>query len=341
MTLGKRFYSLLGARNQMLLDRMRYQFRLLPRINRRRLAHICYPQAYKAAVTISADFELAWAWRYDKRVSNPLEYAQRRAQRARRSFPELLVLFDCYEIPVTWAVVGHLFLERCERQNGRPHPEILRPPYFENEHWRYTDGDWFDADPCSDYQHAPDWYAPDLIRAILSAKVEHELACHTFSHIDCSDAHCPPEVMDSELAECKRVAEAWGIAFKSFVFPGNLVGNRASLKRYGFAAYRWHSGYELDVPRQDKLGLWQIPGGVCWEKPEGWPVDAWIGALWRCVDRALETRTVLHFWFHPSCEPINMEAVFPALLDHVAAQRSDLWLTTMAGLVDWLTSVGE
>jgi len=91
------------------------------------------------------------------------------------------------------------------------------------------------------------------------------------------------------------------------------------------------------VPRQDELGLWQIPGGVCLEKPEGWPADAWIKALQGCVEKALETRTVLYLWFHPSCDPVNVERVFPAVLNHLAPRRSDLWVTTMAGLVDSLT----
>jgi hypothetical protein len=97
-------------------------------------------------------------------------------------------------------------------------------------------------------------------------------------------------------------------------------------------------GYELDVPRRDEFGLWQIPGGVCWEKPEGWPADAWIKALENCVDKALETGTVLQLWFHPSCDPVNVEKVFPALLNYLAPRRSDLWVTTMGGLVDSLSS---
>ena len=342
MTLCKCLYSLLGARNQMLLDRLRYRFGLLPRINSGRFARVPYPQSHKACLLVSADFELAWGWRYAKcGAPESLTYALRRANQARRNIPHLLALFDRFDVPVTWATVGHLFLESCARRNGWPHPEMLRPPYFENEFWRYTSGDWFDADPCSDYRRAPAWYAPDLLQAILSAKAGHEVACHTFSHVDCSEAYCPPEVMDSELGECQRLAARWGMMLRSFVAPGNLVGNLTSLKRHGFTAYRRYGGYELDVPRQDDLGLWQIPGGLCWEKPEGWPVDAWIGALRRCVDRALETGTVLHLWFHPSCDPINVEKVFPVLLDYVVAHRSDLWVMTMGGLVDWLTSAGK
>jgi hypothetical protein len=143
--------------------------------------------------------------------------------------------------------------------------------------------------------------------------------------------------MDSELDQCQRLAGNLGVRLKSFVFPGNLAGNLISLKKHGFNAYRWHNGYELDVPGRDELGLWQIPGGVCWEKAEGWPADAWIKALQRCVEKALKTRTVLHLWFHPSCDPVNVEKIFPALLNYLAPRRSDLWVTTMARLVDSLT----
>jgi len=327
------------------MDRLRYRAGILPRVNplgaSAEQPSSFFPDSFRAALIISADCELAWAWRYTKALSDPLGYAIHRAEQSRRNFLELLALFDGYEIPVTWAVLGHLFLENCARNNDRAHPEVQRIPYFDNEFWQYREGDWFDADPCTDYQSDPAWYAPDLIQAILNAKVKHEIACHSFSHIDFSDGVCPPGIADSELQKCQEIAREWGLELKSFVFPGNLVGNRASLKRFGFVAYRWHNGYELDVPRQDDLGLWQIPGGVCWEKPTGWPMDAWIGALRRCVDQALETGTVLHLWFHPSCDSTNVEKVFPAVLEEIACRHADLWVTTMGGLVNWLSSVGR
>ena len=36
-----------------------------------------------------------------------------------------------------------------------------------------------------------------------------------------------------------------------------------------------------------------------------------------------------------------VRGVFPVLLDYVVAHRSDLWVMTMGGLVDWLTSAGK
>lgn len=344
-SIQKLIYNSCEPKGRFYLDWFRYSLSLLPRVNRRVVRQVkkqtWFPSPYKGCLIISSDLELAWAWRYVRDILNPQALAMKKAHQTRQNLPVLLELFDRFNIPVTWATVGHLFLEKCERRNETPHPEIPRLPYFRNEFWRYAEGDWFDGDPCSNYHRDPAWYAPDLLRAILSTKVKHEIACHTFSHIDCSDANCPPEVMDSELAKCQRLAAEYGITFKSFVFPGNLYGNFSSLKRYGFSAYRFYNGYELDVPRQDDLGLWQIPGGVCWEKPDGWPVDAWVKALEKCADKALETGTVLHLWFHPSCHPTNIEKIFPTLLKYITAHRNNFWLTTMSGLVDSLAFAGK
>ena len=203
-----------------------------------------YPAGAKAAVVISADLEMAWAWRYSKKNEDAVALALQKAEQTRKNLPALLDLFDQFNVPVTWATVGHLFLEGCNRPNGRAHPDLPRPPHFENEFWRYVQGDWLDGDPCSDYHRDPAWYAPDLLRSILSAKVKHEVACHIFSHIDCSEGNCPPEVMDSELAQCQRLAGNFGISLRSFVFPGNLTGNFISLKEHGFNAYRYEIGYQ-------------------------------------------------------------------------------------------------
>src|SRR2546430_15194940 len=76
------------------------------------------------AASISADFELAWAWR---------EWGTTRAEevglRERANVPVILELLDHLDIPITWATVGHLFLESCTDDNGGPnHPGMPRPP---------------------------------------------------------------------------------------------------------------------------------------------------------------------------------------------------------------------
>jgi hypothetical protein len=340
MTFSKDCYDRMGSEYQSTLDRFRYRFGLLPRVGHTARSGASRLEQ-KARLVISADLELGWAWRYERSAADPLVQARQAARQTRSNLPLMLELFDRYQTPVTWATVGHLFLDHCRRSGGKAHPNLPRPDYFENEFWRYTTGDWYDCDPCSSLEQAPEWYAPDLIRAILAAQVKHEIACHTFSHIDCSDQHCPPGLLEAELAECKRLAHAWGIELRSFVFPGHLEGNHASLKKAGFSSYRCHSRYQLGLPEQDEHGLWRIPGGIGWEKPTHWPVEAWINALKRSVDRALETKTVLHLWFHPSCDPINTERVIPMVLEYIHQFQTDLIVATMSGLAASLTTEAQ
>lgn len=336
MNLRENLYFSVSERLRVIRSRAGYALGLRPRVNRDRPAGITYPEPYRAAIVFTADLELAWAWRFAKcGATDPLAYALRRADQTRRNFPDLLGLFDESDVPITWAVVGHLFLEQCDRVDGRAHPDLPRPPCFENEYWRYSSGDWFDGDPGSNYLDAPAWYAPDLIRAILGTKVKHEIACHTFSHLDLSDNICPPGVADADLLLCQEIAREWGLELYSLVFPANMVGNLDVLRRHGFHTYRLWTGYQLDWPRRDEHGLWQIPEGRCLEKPSQYWTDAqWLGTLYKHVDRAIETGTVCSFWFHPSCHPANVERILPGLLEYVNARRSEVWVTTMDGFVE-------
>jgi len=156
------------------------------------------PEPYESVITISADFELAWAPRYSKRFVNAKENALFLARRERRNLPVLLKYCDHYNIPITWATVGHLFLESCKKINGVEHPDIVQLSGYENKYWKFTGNNWFEYDPCSNYKDAPEWYAPDLIDLILKSKTLHEIGCHTFSHIDCRDEVCSDEVFRSE-----------------------------------------------------------------------------------------------------------------------------------------------
>src|SRR5207245_11219094 len=87
----------------------------------------------KAAVTISADFELEWAFRRVPESDRRLE-----GVRTRQNMPSLLAALEEHRIPITWATVGHLFLDHCERGDcGLAHANLPRParPYTEHGNW--------------------------------------------------------------------------------------------------------------------------------------------------------------------------------------------------------------
>ena len=294
------------------------------------------PESYKAVFTLSADFELAWAWRFSKGYTNPIEGALQRARLARKNMPLILDICEEFSIPVTWATVGHLFLESCQCKDGKAHPELVRLPHFENPYWKFNEGDWFRDDPCSNYCRDPEWYCPDLLDRIQASALPHEIGCHTFSHIDCRDEVCPEEVFASEITLCQEVARSRGVELKTLIFPAHTVGNLDTLARLGFSNFRTNNGNKLGYPVLHDNGLWEIKSSFHLEQRKLWSVDYQIYRVRKVVDRALKHNSVCHFWFHPSFPSAYLQEVFPAVMAYLHERRSEILITTMKEYVDWL-----
>ena len=299
-----------------------------------------FPSSYTGAVVFSADFEMAWAWRYAKSDRDPVKYGLK----ARSNIPILLQMFEEYSVPVTWATVGHLFLNRCTKNNGASHPELKRPPFFENKVWQYKSGDWYDHDPCSDVGTDPAWYAPDLLQKIIGSKIGHEIGCHTFSHIDCSSEHCTAKILDDEIGECLRLARKIGVNLKSMVFPGGTNGHYEILKKHGLTNYRINSEYDLFYPEKDKFGLWALPSTASIQSHEfGWDLNYYVKYFAQYINKAISTGTVCHLWFHPSVDNFCLNEIFPRVLKLVRqkADQMKLWIVTMGDLADYCTMRSE
>src|SRR6266536_5853394 len=127
--------STLGHRGWALARRLGFR----PRANQAASGSVRYPGGRRAALVLSADLELAWAWRY-ARVRDPRGLARDKACNGRRNMSRLLDVCDEYVVPVTWATVGHLFLRACRRTAGVAHPDIPRVPHFANRYWAYQQG---------------------------------------------------------------------------------------------------------------------------------------------------------------------------------------------------------
>lgn len=296
------------------------------------------PEPYKAVFTLSADFELAWAWRFSKGAADPLQMALQKARRARANMPELIQLCEQYNIPVTWATVGHLFLEECSCENGLPHPHMKRLSHFENGYWKFAEGDWFKDDPCSNVKDAPEWYCPDLLDMIEKSPVKHEIGCHTFSHIDCRDQVCPPEVFRQEMEECQKLAKQRGFDLKTFIYPAHTVGNVKELPALGFTNYRTNLGNILGYPVKHENGLWEIKSSFQLEWRKDFSPEYHIKRTNTIIDRAIKNNSVCHFWFHPSFEREYVEEVLPAVLKYLDQRRDDILITTMDEYVNWLNT---
>ncbi len=175
---------------------------------------------------LTIDFELGWSRARRDGGSTTRQEALQRAQRARAAFPALLEASDRYAVPITFAVVGHLAMARCEHP---PTPAFA--PYWLGE-------DWFAIDPSTDGDRDPAYYAADAIEAIARGDVAHEIGSHGFSHVDLGDDATTREIATYEIVESRNALRRYDPAISSFIFPKNHLGFLDVLSDAGFTAYR-------------------------------------------------------------------------------------------------------
>jgi hypothetical protein len=293
--------------------------------------------------TFSVDVEGLWGVFFVERWRN--DAASARA--AREAVPAMLRLLDERRIAATFAVVGHLYLDRCERKDGRPHPDLPRARY------PWWTGDWYAHDPCSTEAEAPDWYGRSLVEAIRRSPGSHELASHGFSHAIFDEAHMDAATAAAELRAARESAAAAGADVRSFIYPQNVVGHRRLLAPAGFACYRAPdgdepqragppggagralrfarhvAGTEPPVGRPRTVdGLVEIPSSMPIVGAEGIRAlisrRARVARARRGIEAARREEAVFHLWTHPHAFAGKGAGVLESLadtLDDVAALR--------------------
>lgn len=257
----------------------------------------------KSIFTISLDMELALGFiLYPKhKYLAPL---RNDPQKGRGAVDLLLKLFEKYKVPATWAIVGHLFLGLGEGKE-LVHREL---PQF-------TEG-WLDWDFYSSLKDDPLYYGNDIVEAILTSPVKHEIGTHGFFHIPFS--LCSHEVAEAEVEMGAEGARKFGVDPKSFVFPENKIGHIDVLKEKGFQIYRgknlarWNENQRFLIRKFngaiDKLvappvlplyrdGIWEIPSSMLFcdlQVPLSLLPRAELG-----LSRAIRANKVFHISLHP------------------------------------------
>jgi hypothetical protein len=176
------------------------------------------------------------------------------------------------------------------------------------------------------------WYCPDLVNRIIKSKPGHELATHTFSHIDFSDDNCDTELARAEIAACKRAMSGFDLVPRSIVFPGGFWGNFKALSEEGITAFRRREKFDLSYPIKSENDLWNIPQSMFLF------VEDFVGKSIRYMVRAMETNTVCHMAFHPSkLNGKRLEKIFIPILKFADKHRKSgkLWISTMGGLANY------
>jgi len=296
---------------------------------------------------ISLDTELIWGYvRYPQ--DRAVKLLSNDKSKGRGSIDVLLQLFDKYNIPATWAMVGHLFLDHCENEEGVPHSNM--PRFKEN---------WYSCDPCTDIHQNPLYYGTDIVEKILSSSIEHEIGYHTFSHVPLSE--CTDEVAKAEVERGVELANELGLTLNSFVFPENKIGHIDILRDYGFKIYRGQNRPEKNI-NQSRLtwlktfavsriiappvepilrgGIWEIPTSMYFYDSQ-FLFTITLRAKWGLY-QAIRQRKVFHIYLHP--ENLLMQPSLANKLDSFLAfvakrrDRGILKVLTMGGLASYLNS---
>ena len=310
--------------------------------------------AGSGSFALTFDTELIWG-SFDHLTATEFE---RRYPDVRAIIKALVALLESYDVPATWALVGHLYLDRCERSNkGVAHPELVHPA----QSW--YDDDWFGKDPCSDRLRDPLWYGDDIVEALLRARGGQEIGCHSFAHALFGDRSMTSEAARSDLALCRSLAAERGVSLRSFVFPRNVEGHHAVLREAGFTAYRgadptWHSGLTglmgrsaryldhlvalpppVSLPTETRPGLWNVPGSMLLLHRTGarrWvSLESRVRKARRGLEAARLEGAVFHLWTHPfnlASDPVGLIRVIDRILREAVAMRDrgELTIETMS-----------
>ena len=180
---------------------------------------------------VSLDFELFWGMLEVYK----LEDYQENVLGGRKAIPQLLKLFEKYDIHATWATVGFMFAENREELK-RYFPETqLRPSYTNETLDPYS---WFDKIGENE-QDAPCFYAPSLIR-LVSRTPGQEIGSHTFCHYYCREQGQTVEQFAADMRAAKRIAADHGYDVTSVILPRNQSEPEYAniLHQVGFTAYR-------------------------------------------------------------------------------------------------------
>jgi peptidoglycan/xylan/chitin deacetylase (PgdA/CDA1 family) len=284
------------------------------------------------SVVISIDAELGWG--FHDLASPPAE----RVAAARPGWRRLVALLDEYDVPATWAIVGHLFLADCDGRHA-DHPA--------------PDG-WFAHERNPNRMDPMLRYGYDLVDDVRTADADHELGCHTFSHVEFGASTTTQRLARAELSASVDAARSRDVSLSSFVFPRNNVGHRATLAEAGFCCYRGARPSRRDgamgalgklaratvtsgrpplvEPTMDEFGLVNVPASLYLYGFEGVGRDV-IAPVWgdpvvrqarRGIDAAAELPGVFHVWLHPNNLVGDRHvARLHAILDYLAARRDD------------------
>ena len=176
---------------------------------------------------ISLDYELLWGMldvkNLDKCISN--------VRGETNAIPEMLDLFEKYNIGVTWAIVGMTLCENYDEWRSFKPQQI---PKYEKK-GKLTN---YEIDIRS-FKDEELFFQKDMIKRIAACPRQ-EIASHSYSHLYFSEPGITNEDISNDFRLFENISFQNNISCKSFIFPRNQVNDVAlkELKKHDFKTFR-------------------------------------------------------------------------------------------------------
>ena len=178
----------------------------------------------KGTLVISLDTELAWG-RIGESTNSNYYHLHRQTKSV---IKRLLEVFDNYQCPVTWALVGRLLdtnWSMASKDLSKFYPGLVSQNIYSSEDLN-GDGESIIL-------------FPELVDLIRNSKVDHEIASHSYNHILFGSASCnKEEEIENDIALQKNILGKWSIVPKTIVYPRNNIGAIKNLQENGYTVYR-------------------------------------------------------------------------------------------------------
>jgi len=261
----------------------------------------------KGVMLMSFDFELAWGTRGRPAARHCKPFWEG----TREAISGLLKLFERYDAPATWAIVGALLM------GGKRE----RHPWL-------ADASFSDI-PVGNSTTHPHWYAEDILEMLASHPVNQEIGCHTLTHRFIKPGAAGRDAFREELQRFRVLCdELYLDQPTSFIYPKAKMAHFDVLVEEGFRCIRgpenkWFESLpgvrvpaamrlvdaklarppRVELPERLPCGLWVLPSSQFYSPFMSVGKRVSVGQRVRKAIKGLrlaaEQNRVFHLWTHP------------------------------------------
>jgi len=300
----------------------------------------------KGAFLFTLDVELAWGTRGRPAARHVRPYFEG----TRSAIGGLLDILAKYRIPGTWGIVGALLLGSRDRR--------ARHPWLSSEAFADV--------PVGDSASAPDWFAEDMLEALLEHPVTQEVACKSLTHEVARAGSDGRRKFAEDIKRFRQLAEDFSLDQPAtFIYPRHVMDHFDVLAEEGFTCFRGPLGdwFEklpgkapraamrlmdavlarpprVGLPRRLPCGLWMLPPSQFYSPRMSVgrhvSIEARVRKAIRGLRMAAETKAIFHLWTHPFNLGVGTVKLLQGL-DTIFAEARRL---ADAGKID-ITTMGE